>query len=58
MRKFKSSTILEAVPILSDMVRRILRSIHLVGIDQWESEIEYTVDVVKHNAAALEGARQ
>jgi beta-glucosidase len=43
---------------LSDMVRRILRSMRLVGIDRWESETGYTVNMAAHNAAALEVARQ
>ncbi|WP_289789581.1 glycoside hydrolase family 3 C-terminal domain-containing protein [Chlorogloeopsis sp. ULAP01] len=43
---------------LSDMVRRILRSIHMVGVDQWDGESGYTVDMAKHNDAALEVARQ
>ena len=41
---------------LSDMVRRILRSAYAVGIDRWGPSP--TVDMVKHNAIALEIARQ
>ncbi|MFQ4141653.1 beta-glucosidase [Chlorogloeopsis sp. ULAP02] len=43
---------------LSDMVRRILRSMQMVGVDQWDGETGYTVDMAKHNDAALEVARQ
>lgn len=41
---------------LSDMVRRILRSLFAVGADKWGQAPE--VDMVKHNEIALEGARQ
>ena len=41
---------------LSDMVRRILRSIYAVGIDKWPPAPK--VDMAKHNAVALEIARQ
>jgi beta-glucosidase len=41
---------------LSDMVRRILRSMYAVGIDTWGPAP--TVDLAKHNAIALETARQ
>ncbi|MCC5952020.1 MAG: glycoside hydrolase family 3 C-terminal domain-containing protein [Acidimicrobiia bacterium] len=41
---------------LSDMVRRILRSMRAVGIDRWGEPPE--VDLVAHDAAALEVARQ
>jgi beta-glucosidase len=41
---------------LSDMVRRILRSAYAVGIDRWGGAP--TVDMAKHNALALEIARQ
>jgi beta-glucosidase len=41
---------------LSDMVRRILRSIYAVGIDRWGPVP--AVDLKKHNAVALEIARQ
>jgi beta-glucosidase len=41
---------------LSDMVRRILRSMFAVGIDSWGSASE--VDMARHNAIALEIARQ
>src|SRR5215467_4194999 len=41
---------------LSDMVRRILRSLFTVGADQWGPAPE--VDLAKHNEIALEGARQ
>jgi beta-glucosidase len=41
---------------LSDMVRRILRSIYAVGIDQWGPAP--AVDMARHNASALEVARQ
>jgi beta-glucosidase len=43
---------------LSDMVRRILRSMRMVGVDRWDGETGYTVDMAKHNEAALEVARQ
>ena len=41
---------------LSDMVRRILRSAYVVGIDRWGPAP--AVDMVKHNEIALEAARQ
>lgn len=41
---------------LSDMVRRILRSIYAVGVDRWGPAPE--VDMEAHNASALEVARQ
>jgi beta-glucosidase len=41
---------------LSDMVRRILRSVFAVGADKWGPAPE--VDMAKHNEIALEGARQ
>lgn len=41
---------------LSDMVRRILRSLFAVGVDKWGPAPK--VDMAKHNAIALEGARQ
>jgi beta-glucosidase len=41
---------------LSDMVRRILRSLYAVGVDQWGPTPE--VDMARHNKIALEGARQ
>ncbi|MDX1885411.1 beta-glucosidase [Mycolicibacterium sp. 120270] len=41
---------------LSDMVRRILRSLFAVGADTWGQAPE--VDMAKHNEIALEGARQ
>jgi beta-glucosidase len=41
---------------LSDMVRRILRSIYAVGADRWGHPPE--VDTADHNASALEVARQ
>lgn len=41
---------------LSDMVRRILRSMYAVGIDAWGPAPE--VDMAKHNELALETARQ
>jgi beta-glucosidase len=37
---------------LSDMVRRILRSIYAVGVDNWGPAPE--VDMAKHNEIALE----
>ncbi len=41
---------------LSDMVRRILRSLFAVGADQWGPAPE--VDMAEHNEIALEGARE
>src|SRR5262245_50713448 len=41
---------------LSDMVRRILRSVYAVGVDQWGPAPH--VDLAKHNEIALEIARQ
>jgi beta-glucosidase len=41
---------------LSDMVRRILRSVYAVGVDKWEAPP--TVDLAKHNEIALEMARK
>jgi len=41
---------------LSDMVRRILRSLFAVGVDRWGPAPE--VDMAEHNRIALEGARQ
>jgi beta-glucosidase len=41
---------------LSDMVRRILRSMYAVGVDQWGAAPE--VDLARHNDIALESARQ
>ncbi len=41
---------------LSDMVRRILRSIYAVGADSWGASPE--VDMADHNEIALETARQ
>jgi beta-glucosidase len=41
---------------LSEMVRRILRSLLAVGADQWGPAPE--VDMAEHNRIALEGARQ
>jgi beta-glucosidase len=41
---------------LSDMVRRILRSMYAVGVDRWDSPPE--VDMAWHNEIALEIARQ
>lgn len=41
---------------LSEMVRRILRSMYAVGIDQWGETPE--VDMARHNEIALETARQ
>ena len=41
---------------LSDMVRRILRSIYAVGVDEWETPPK--VDMAKHNDIALKVARQ
>jgi beta-glucosidase len=41
---------------LSDMVRRILRSVYALGIDTWGPAP--TVDMAQHNELALETARQ
>src|SRR5262245_56233894 len=41
---------------LSDMVRRILRSAYVVGIDEWGAAP--AVDMTRHSEIALEGARQ
>ena len=41
---------------LSDMVRRILRSLYAVGVDRYEPAPE--VDMATHNEIALQGARQ
>ena len=41
---------------LSDMVRRILRSIYAVGVDQWGAAPQ--VDMARHNQVALDTARQ
>jgi len=41
---------------LSDMVRRILRSMYAVGIERWGPPPE--VDLARHNEIALETARQ
>jgi beta-glucosidase len=41
---------------LSEMVRRILRSMYAVGIDAWDGEFE--VDLAAHNEISLETARQ
>jgi beta-glucosidase len=41
---------------LSDMVRRILRSLFAVGADHWGPAPQ--VDMARHNEVALEGARQ
>ncbi len=41
---------------LSEMVRRILRSMFAIGIDRWEGKSE--VDMALHNEIALETARQ
>ena len=41
---------------LSDMVRRILRSIYAVGIDQWGAA--RPVDMARHQQIALDAARQ
>jgi beta-glucosidase len=41
---------------LSEMVRRILRSMFAVGLDRWEGEPE--VDLEAHNEISLETARQ
>jgi beta-glucosidase len=41
---------------LSDMVRRILRSMFAVGVDSWETAAD--VDLAAHNEIALETARQ
>lgn len=44
---------------LSEMVRRILRSIYAVGIDRWEAgRPAARDDQAAHHAIALEGARQ
>lgn len=41
---------------ISDMVRRILRSVHAVGVDRWGEAPD--VDLDAHESAALEVARQ
>jgi beta-glucosidase len=41
---------------LSDMVRRILRSVYAVGADKWSAAPP--VDLAKHNEIALDAARQ
>jgi beta-glucosidase len=41
---------------LSDMVRRILRSVYVVGVDTWGLPPE--VDLAKHHTIALDTARQ
>jgi beta-glucosidase len=41
---------------LSDMVRRILRSMYAVGVDQWGPAP--AVDLARHHAVALDTARQ
>jgi beta-glucosidase-like glycosyl hydrolase len=41
---------------LSDMVRRILRSMYAVGVDKWGPPP--AVDMAKHNEVALDAARQ
>ncbi|MFV9431601.1 glycoside hydrolase family 3 C-terminal domain-containing protein [Rhodococcus aetherivorans] len=41
---------------LSDMVRRILRSLFAVGVDRWGPAPQ--IDLAEHNQIALEGARQ
>jgi beta-glucosidase len=41
---------------LSDMVRRILRSMYDVGVDAWEPTAQ--IDAAAHHEIALEGARQ
>jgi beta-glucosidase len=41
---------------LSDMVRRILRSLFANGVDKWGPAPE--IDMARHNEIALEGARQ
>src|SRR6516164_4063071 len=41
---------------LSDMVRRILRSMFAIGVDNWGPAPE--IDMTKHNQIALETARQ
>jgi beta-glucosidase len=41
---------------LSDMVRRILRSMYAVGVDNWDGATE--VDLAAHNQIALETGRQ
>ena len=44
---------------LSEMVRRILRSMYAVGIDQWEAgRTAAQDDPAAHHAIALDGARQ
>jgi beta-glucosidase len=44
---------------LSEMVRRILRSVYAVGIDRWEAGRPAAHDdAAAHHAIALEGARQ
>jgi beta-glucosidase len=42
---------------LSDMVRRILRSMYAIGIDKWGPPAP-TVDMANHNEIALKTARQ
>src|SRR5690606_26780725 len=41
---------------LSEMVRRMLRSMYAVGVDKWGPA--QPVDMAAHNAVALDGARQ
>jgi beta-glucosidase len=41
---------------IADMVRRILRSMHAVGVERWDEAP--AVDLAAHDAAALEVARQ
>src|SRR5262249_56302018 len=41
---------------LSDMVRRILRSVYAVGIDKWGAPPG--LDMARHDEIALEAARQ
>jgi beta-glucosidase len=41
---------------LSEMVRRILRSVYAVGVDRWGAALD--VDMVRHHQVALETARQ
>ncbi|HZM82270.1 MAG TPA: beta-glucosidase [Candidatus Limnocylindrales bacterium] len=43
---------------LSDMVRRILRSIFAVGIDAWDPSSTLDINAAAHHAIALEQARQ
>lgn len=44
---------------LSEMVRRILRSMYAIGIDRWDpARPAPEVDLAKHNEIALETARQ